>query len=50
MCGIAGMVSLDGAPVQMDELRSMCAAIRHRGPDDEGLYRASRRAKDAFIF
>ncbi len=38
MCGIAGIASLDGRPVEMEELRSMCAALVHRGPDDEGFY------------
>jgi asparagine synthase (glutamine-hydrolysing) len=38
MCGIAGIASLDGRPVEIEELRSMCAALVHRGPDDEGFY------------
>lgn len=38
MCGIAGMLSFDGAPVTQAELAAMCAALVHRGPDDEGLY------------
>jgi asparagine synthase (glutamine-hydrolysing) len=38
MCGIAGIVSLEGQPVFQQELRSMCSAIVHRGPDDEGFY------------
>src|SRR5713226_5783423 len=38
MCGIAGIVSLNGQPVALDELRTMCTAMVHRGPDDEGLY------------
>src|SRR5712692_5403481 len=38
MCGIAGIVSLDGQPVFERELRSMCSAMTHRGPDDEGTY------------
>jgi asparagine synthase (glutamine-hydrolysing) len=45
MCGIAGFVDsdlsggLDSPRVRADEqvLRQMCAVIRHRGPDDEGL-------------
>jgi asparagine synthase (glutamine-hydrolysing) len=36
MCGIAGIVRFDGAPVQEDALRRMTAQITHRGPDDEG--------------
>jgi len=38
MCGIAGIVSLNGRPVALDEVRSMCAAMFHRGPDDDGFY------------
>jgi asparagine synthase (glutamine-hydrolysing) len=38
MCGIAGIMSLDGPPVAINELRAMCAAMVHRGPDDEGYY------------
>src|SRR5688572_20473632 len=38
MCGIAGIVSLDGRSVDPREVRSMCRVMAHRGPDDEGLY------------
>jgi asparagine synthase (glutamine-hydrolysing) len=38
MCGIAGILSRDERPVTSDELSSMCAAMVHRGPDDEGAY------------
>ncbi len=38
MCGIAGIVSLGDKPVFEQELRDMCAAIVHRGPDDQGFY------------
>jgi asparagine synthase (glutamine-hydrolysing) len=38
MCGIAGILSLNGRPVSFDELHAMCSAMIHRGPDDEGLY------------
>jgi asparagine synthase (glutamine-hydrolysing) len=37
MCGIAGFVRLD-QPAQPSLVRSMCDEIRHRGPDDEGVY------------
>jgi asparagine synthase (glutamine-hydrolysing) len=40
MCGIAGIVRWDGAPVAEQEIRAMCSAIVHRGPDDEGVYLA----------
>jgi len=38
MCGIAGILSLNEKPVLLEEVRSMCAALSHRGPDDEGFY------------
>jgi asparagine synthase (glutamine-hydrolysing) len=42
MCGIAGFVDLSPAPATLfadeERLRAMCAAIRHRGPDDEGTF------------
>ena len=40
MCGIAGIASLNGRPVGLDELRWMCAAMVHRGPDDDGFHLA----------
>ncbi len=40
MCGIAGIANLDGRPVAAADLRRMCAALSHRGPDDEGFYLA----------
>ncbi|MGQ0736663.1 MAG: asparagine synthase (glutamine-hydrolyzing) [Acidobacteriota bacterium] len=37
MCGIAGIVDFDGRHVPESLVRAMCNAIRHRGPDDEGV-------------
>ena len=37
MCGIAGFVHLD-RPAQASLVQAMCDEIRHRGPDDEGVY------------
>ena len=37
MCGIAGFVHLD-QPAQRALVQAMCDEIRHRGPDDEGVY------------
>lgn len=38
MCGIVGIVDLEGRPVELAELQAMNDVIRHRGPDDEGYY------------
>ena len=38
MCGIVGAVSANHQPVTHEAVRRMCAAITHRGPDDEGYY------------
>jgi asparagine synthase (glutamine-hydrolysing) len=38
VCGIAGIVRWDRAPVLEEEIRGMCGAIVHRGPDEEGVY------------
>ena len=37
MCGIAGYL-LRHRPAREEAVRAMCAQIRHRGPDDEGVY------------
>ncbi len=37
MCGLAGILRFDGAPIDPARLRRMLAAIRHRGPDGEGV-------------
>ncbi|EXI75950.1 MAG TPA: asparagine synthase (glutamine-hydrolyzing) [Candidatus Accumulibacter phosphatis] len=38
MCGIAGLVNLDGRPVSPAILKRMTDAIVHRGPDGEGQW------------
>ena len=38
MCGIAGILSLSDRAVRLEEVRAMCDAMVHRGPDDQGLY------------
>jgi len=44
MCGIAGVVTLhEGVPPPaLDDLKAMVSALRHRGPDEFGLYRDRR--------
>src|SRR5215469_10847537 len=37
MCGIVGLIHRDGqTPVTDETISAMCAAIVHRGPDDQG--------------
>ncbi len=39
MCGIAGILKREkGVAVSVESLRRMCAAMVHRGPDDDGIY------------
>ncbi len=44
MCGIAGCVAVDAgtAPPSLGQLQAMTAALRHRGPDESGVYRDRR--------
>jgi asparagine synthase (glutamine-hydrolysing) len=42
MCGIAGIVSLKGKPIRVENLKGMCDVISHRGPDDAGYFLASK--------
>src|SRR6185436_14458829 len=37
MCGIAGFISLSGAPADPVTLARMTDVQRHRGPDDQGF-------------
>jgi asparagine synthase (glutamine-hydrolysing) len=36
VCGILGILSLNGDPVEPEQIRRGLATLRHRGPDDEG--------------
>ena len=38
MCGIAGLMTRDGAPPDGQTLDRLAAALAHRGPDGEGRY------------
>ena len=43
MCGIAGIVNINGAVADRKVLEAMMSAQRHRGPDDSG-YLTDRNA------
>lgn len=38
MCGIAGIIHFDNKPVAESNVRHMMNIMKHRGPDDEGLF------------
>ena len=38
MCGIAGVLNLNGEPASPETLKRMTDAIAHRGPDGEGHF------------
>ena len=38
MCGIAGICRGDQHPVEQAQLQEMADLLRHRGPDDQGIY------------
>ena len=38
MCGIAGYIQLSDGPSRKPALQAMAGRMRHRGPDDEGLW------------
>jgi asparagine synthase (glutamine-hydrolysing) len=38
MCGLSGIIHLEGAPVLQVEIEAMQNAIAHRGPDGRGVY------------
>jgi len=45
MCGISGIFAPDGAPTIREEaIRQMTRTLRHRGPDDEGIFVAPEGA------
>ena len=46
MCGICGMLSLHGHPVDREVLQRMCDVLKHRGPDDEGVYISKSKIKN----
>jgi asparagine synthase (glutamine-hydrolysing) len=38
MCGICGIINFDGSPVRSEQIQMTMDSIKHRGPDDEGLF------------
>ena len=38
MCGIAGIVDFKGRRIERQKVQAMCAALKHRGPDDDRLF------------
>jgi len=38
MCGISGLLKLDGSRADVHQIRRMIATLHHRGPDDRGCY------------
>ena len=38
MCGIAGILNLDGRPAAPEEICAITRALAHRGPDGEGVH------------
>src|SRR5437868_7723038 len=41
MCGITGVLNVNGAPVSVSILKRMTDAVLHRGPDGEGIWTSS---------
>ncbi len=46
MCGIAGILNLKGEPVPKEALEKMCRKMKHRGPDDEGIYISNPKSRN----
>ncbi len=38
MCGITGIINFNQKPVEKSEVKVMMSKMKHRGPDDEGLF------------
>jgi asparagine synthase (glutamine-hydrolysing) len=38
MCGICGLIRFDNIPIQKQPIREMMRIMKHRGPDDEGVF------------
>ena len=42
MCGISGLMSLSGVPINPTDVRKMVFALGHRGPDGDGVFCTER--------
>ena len=38
MCGISGIINFNNEPVKEQEILTMMQKMKHRGPDDEGVF------------
>lgn len=38
MCGICGIIKFDNSPAEPEKIQKMMRAMKHRGPDDEGMF------------
>src|SRR5258706_15280772 len=41
MCGICGTIARPGERVAIETLEAMALTLRHRGPDDQGIWRSA---------
>ena len=46
MCGIAGILRLDGGPVDPGPLERIIGSLGHRGPDGSGVHVEGNSASD----
>jgi asparagine synthase (glutamine-hydrolysing) len=49
MCGVCGVIGFDGQGTPPEVEARMLQSLRHRGPDDQGVYRARAGATDVFL-
>ncbi len=49
MCGIYGILNFDETPVDREVLRRMGDVLKHRGPDDEGIYISNVKSKTSKV-
>lgn len=49
MCGICGKVTVSPEGIDGEVIRKMVSALRHRGPDDEGVYLSEGKGENSEI-